>query len=650
MEYRHSILLGGIGGDSHSVGLTILRQSLSMYGFNVLYQGIQSRLEEIFEVAQFFNVVMISNMDGHAAHYLQSFPELKKRYPCQGTLWYLGGNLHIGDSHDNERIKRKFIELGFDQVFARFVDIQSVLATLEADLAAALPRLGYFAERERKQYFDDLLLNISDERVEPSSWKQARLHVLERWKTGHQAKDMVENAEFLGRQPSFAVIQEQVNEARLPLLIQPRSGVARFDAQMKLFNAFKSCGVRVLSYQVDSLTRNEAYAKVDELLRPLSRNSEADIMLNGFPVVNHGVSTLRMISSSIKLPLQTRHSVRDPRLLAEISYAGGVTSFEGGCICYNIPYYKDYALQDSIRNWQYVDYLTGYYYEKFGIKLDREFFGVLTGTLIPPCLAIVVDVLEALLAVQQGVTCVSLGYAEQGNRVQDIAAIRVLKQVAREVLDNAGYKDVQVNTVFCQYMAAFPLDTQRARELIYQSAITAVLSKATRIITKTPVEAYKIPAMEDNVHALGLVMQALKDNTFADIDERLIQQEEEIITQEFYAIFESVLFCGHGSVTKGIIQAFHKGYIDIPFSPSIYNKGMAMTARDLTGAIRFIDKGNLQFGKDLQEFHADKMQERRTAEGIFSEQRSYQLVEKDVLQIPRHQYSYWPLDRHVSRI
>lgn len=53
--------------------------------------------------------------------------------------------------------------------------------------------------------------------------------------------------------------------------------------------------------------------------------------------------------------MQVRHSTSDPRLLAEISYAGGATSFEGGAVCYNMPYYKDYPLDESLNCWRYVD-------------------------------------------------------------------------------------------------------------------------------------------------------------------------------------------------------------------------------------------------------------------------------------------------------
>ena len=50
-------------------------------------------------------------------------------------------------------------------------------------------------------------------------------------------------------------------------------------------------------------------------------------MLNGFPAVNHGVSGCRHVVNSVRVPLQDRHGTPDARLLTEITYAGGFTSY-----------------------------------------------------------------------------------------------------------------------------------------------------------------------------------------------------------------------------------------------------------------------------------------------------------------------------------
>ena len=637
---KYTIALGGIGGDAHSVGLTILRQALSMSDYHVYYLGTQNRLEDFFQIAPLVNVVMISSMDGHGRYYLRGFPELIKTMNGNRPLWYVGGNLHLGDGLNCEH---GFIEMGFDRAFVKFIDIRSVLEILKRDLHGVDPKsngASLWHNGNGKKHF--LPAPVSDDLLDLEEMKRARRDVLEMWKTGHAARSLEDNAEFIARQPSFVTAQSGARGNRLPILIQPRSGVSLVKPQIELFKAFKSAGADVLSYQVDSLTRNNNYAGAEQAIRD-SRATGVST-LNGFPVINHGVRALRRIITEVKSPLQTRHSTRDPRLLAEISYAGGVTSFEGGAICYNIPYYRDYPLDESIKAWQYVDRLTGWYHERFGIVLDREFFGTLTATLIPPCLAIVVNIIQAILAAKQGVKSVSLGYAEQGNRIQDVAAIRTLSRVADRVLTNLGHKDVRINTVFHQYMAAFPETQNRSRELIYNSAITAALSGSTRVIVKTCVESVRIPTVADNADAINLVRTGVADAAVMSLDEEKIAAESEMIESEVESILESVIHCGRGSIATGVVESFRQGLLDVPFSPSVHNRGEVVTARDAEGAVRFLSTGKLQFDRVLKEFHRSKMQDRVRADGLMlNEKQNYVLVERDVLQVAREQYDRWPL-------
>src|SRR5688572_3671851 len=125
----HTILLGGIGGDSHSVGLTILRQSLSAHGYQVRYLGTQNTVSDFFRMAGMANLVMISSMDGHARYYLREFPSLRRELETNGTLWYLGGNL--GSNGGSER---SYLEMGFDRVFLNFIELETVLNMLAQDL------------------------------------------------------------------------------------------------------------------------------------------------------------------------------------------------------------------------------------------------------------------------------------------------------------------------------------------------------------------------------------------------------------------------------------------------------------------------------------------------------------------------------------
>jgi methylaspartate mutase epsilon subunit len=633
----HTILLGGIGGDSHSVGLTILRQSLSAHGYQVRYLGTQNTASDFFRVAGMANLVMISSMDGHARYYLREFPSLKREFETNGTLWYLGGNL--GSNNGSER---DYLDMGFNRVFLNFIELETVLNMLARDLNGTEAAANYPTLWEQSlPATRSLPGTASDALLDDEMFASSRREVLEQWKTGSGARLLASNAQFLLRQPSFSRIQAQTRMGQGQMLVQPRSGVALIGEQMKLFKNFKRAGVKVLSYQVDSLTRNNNYVGAEDGIRESRMSGTSTI--NGFPVVNHGVSGLRKIAQQIHLPLQTRHSTRDPRLLAEISYAGGVTSFEGGAICYNIPYYKDYPLAESIRNWQYVDYLTGLYHRQFGVVLDREFFGTLTATLIPPCIAIVTNVLETLLAVRQGVRCVSLGYAEQGHRSQDIAAIRMLRELTSEILNNMGYKDVQVNTVFHQYMAAFPPCEHRADELIRNSAVTAARSGATRMIGKTPVEAFRIPTVTDNIMGIELINSGIATAADCYVDEARVAEECAVIRREVESIFESIVLCGHGDIAHGVVAGFQQGFIDIPFSPSVHNRGEVMTTRDVEGAVRFLSFGQLQLDRETRQFHEDKVSQRRRAEGINSPLQDPILVERDVMQVACCRYDHWPL-------
>jgi len=58
------------------------------------------------------------------------------------------------------------------------------------------------------------------------------------------------------------------------------------------------------------------------------------------------------------------------------------------------------------------------------------------------------------------------------------------------------------------------------------------------------------------------------------------------------------------------VQAFRQGLLDIPFSPSIHNRGEVVSVRDSEGAVRFLCTGTTAIDRELKEFHRSKLQER----------------------------------------
>src|SRR5205814_7631155 len=123
--------IGSSGCYTHWFVLTIVRQSLSIKNYQVRYLGTQNSLEDFFQLSALCDAVMISTMDGHTRYYLKNFAELMKKYQAYRPLWYLGGNLHIGDAAGYEEY---FLEMGFDRVFVKATDISTVLEVLERDV------------------------------------------------------------------------------------------------------------------------------------------------------------------------------------------------------------------------------------------------------------------------------------------------------------------------------------------------------------------------------------------------------------------------------------------------------------------------------------------------------------------------------------
>lgn len=66
-----SIVLGGIGDDAPSGGLTLLKHALNEAGLTVRLLGTQNNLEDFFRCAAGTDLVIISCMSGHFRHYLR---------------------------------------------------------------------------------------------------------------------------------------------------------------------------------------------------------------------------------------------------------------------------------------------------------------------------------------------------------------------------------------------------------------------------------------------------------------------------------------------------------------------------------------------------------------------------------------------------
>lgn len=473
-------------------------------------------------------------------------------------------------------------------------------------------------------------MEISNKKLTNDAFFAERKEVLQQWATGADVDfdEAVAYQKTISKEKRFGEkLAAGLKENKT--LIQPRAGVALYDEHIKLLQYLENEGeADLLPTTVDSYTRLNRYKEAETGIAKSRETGRS--MLNGFPIVNYGVGICREVTSALKKPVQVRHGTPDARLLTEISIAGGFTSYEGGGISYNIPYSKNHSLEKTIAHWQYADRLIGMY-EEAGITINREPFGPLTGTLIPPSISNSVAVIESILAATQGVKDITVGYGQCGNLIQDVAAIRALKAVTREYLDKFGYNDVRITTVFHQWMGGFPQDEAQAFGVISWGAAAAVLAKATKVIVKTPHEAMGVPTKEANAAGLRATKQLvsmLQDQDFRDIP--AVVAESEIIIREMHCILNKVEELGKGDYVIGAIAAFEAGVIDVPFAPSRFNAGKVMPARDNTGAVRLLDAGNLPFTQDLLDFHRQKLEER----GRYEKRAvSFQMVIDDIYAI-----------------
>lgn len=456
-----------------------------------------------------------------------------------------------------------------------------------------------------------------------------REQILKHWKTGdHPDLDLDKAVEKLKKIPPHKNFALKLREAKKNniTMIQPRAGVARLDEHIELLQFLEKEGkADFLPSTIDSYTRHNRYQNAQDGIDESEKKGRS--LLNGFPCVNHGVDGCTKVFESINVPLQARHGTPDARLLSEIIHASGWTSNEGGGISYNIPYAKSISLEDTIRYWQYCDRLVGYYQEH-GVEINREPYGPLTGTLVPPSISNTVAILESLMAAEQGVKNITVGYGQGGNMVQDVAALRALEEQTNHYLNLFGYDDVFVTTVFHQWMGGFPADESEAMALIAYASTVATYGGATKMITKTTHESFGVPTKEANAKGLKaskFVTNLVKEQKMPESEELAFEIKQ--IKAEVDALIRAVVQEGKGDIAQGSVKAIKKGFIDIPFAPSELNYGKILPARDIDGKIRVLEFGNLAFTDEIKEFHKKKLEERATSQ---QRELSIQMVIDDI--------------------
>jgi methylaspartate mutase epsilon subunit len=373
--------------------------------------------------------------------------------------------------------------------------------------------------------------------------------------------------------------------------IQPRGGFPSFEAQHHLTRQLNQAGADFIPLTIDSYTRQNQYDTATQLLR--RSEEEGKNYLNGYPLISHGYELTRELYHNICKPISLRHGTPDARLLVEVALASGIAEIEGGGICYCLPYSDGFPLDRCLLYWQYVDRVCAVN-SADDAPIHRESFGPLTATLVPPAIAVAIQIIEALLAAEQGVVSFAVSFGQTGSLIQDLATAKVLRQLTRHYLKEFGFEAVATYLVYHQWMGQFPPQRERAAALIAGSGVISSMISADKVVVKTIDEALGVPRVEINAEAVESVKYVLRTFRCGEpLTSALVEEEAALIESEARGILQAIFDLSGDMFWESVFRAFQIGYLDVPFSPHSDNANRLISIRDANGSIRISDRGNV---------------------------------------------------------
>ncbi|AJT63011.3 hypothetical protein T261_1325 [Streptomyces lydicus] len=385
------------------------------------------------------------------------------------------------------------------------------------------------------------------------------------------------------------------------LVVQPRMGfpdVPGMQAGLQAVHAADATTVGTIT--LDSYTRVGDHASARKAL-----DDRSD--LNGFPIVAHGAGTTRRMIGAVgagaDFAIQVRHGSPLPLGIVQALLDAGLDATEGGPVSYCLPYSRT-PLARAVDAWAdscelLADQVEGAHLESFG--------GCMLGQLCPPGLLVALSLLEGIFFRQHGLRSVSLSYAQGTSFGQDVDAIGALRRLAGEFLG-----DLQWHVVLYTYMGVFPRTPAGALSLLRDSAVLAAVTGTERMIVKTPAEAHRIPTVADNIQALEEAARSAE--AAAGLSPGLLGPDagtargDNPVYAEARALIDAVLHLD-ADVGKALLQAFAKGYLDVPYCLHADNAQRSRSGIAPDGTLQWLSVGSMPLtaasGAGAQRLRAD---------------------------------------------
>lgn len=184
-----------------------------------------------------------------------------------------------------------------------------------------------------------------------------------------------------------------------------------------------------------------------------------------------------------------------------------------------------------------------------------------------------------------------------------------------EYLDRLGYNDVDVASNIFPFLGSWPRDREGAATMVAWNYIIPVLAGCEWAILKSVDEALYTPTKYGNevslkiCRQLRMIMGAQRMPKSAELS-----IEEEMLEKEARATIDKVFELGDGDLAVGIVKSLEIGVLDTIYSAWTYLKQNVIVVRDCTGAIRYLEHGNIPLPKEVIDYHREKIAEREKVE------------------------------------
>jgi len=459
---------------------------------------------------------------------------------------------------------------------------------------------------------------LRNKRLDENEFLKMRGPVLALWPTGREV-NLDEAVEYQKKLPDsknwHKVARKLHDEGKTAIF--PRAGTGLIEDEISLSKKLVESGVPFIPVTSDSYTRQLDFEKVESLLAEMRRTGKN--LLNGYPIINYGVKqTRRIIESVDRGAFNPRLSLKSYPLATEIAFAAGMTAIAASSFISWAAYEKYATLEQSMAASQYVQRLIGYYADRGAIISTDNHGWILTG-MQPMTVNLATTIVDALMVAEQGGKSITSVVHLMGNLAQDLAWIRVTPRLMREYLDRFGYKDVEIAGVFAQHTPLFPMPQGVGAAFAFPNytAMVAALGNVEAVSIRTIDEALGIPTEESHAQSyestnwlLNVIRGQKIDLKMKEIDEEAAMTELEI-----RALMNKILEVGDGDVVPGCLISVEEGFLDSSFSPNRQVKDLVQGIKDVHGAIRWKEFGNLPFPEEVKKFHRAKVAEREKAEG-----------------------------------